>query len=71
MASSGQRLKAVREAHGLTAGELSRLTGIDRAYLSRVENGRQRPSVEFLARVGKELGLRQLLAAIAVIERFR
>ena len=71
MWSSGQRLRAVREAHGLSLGALSRATGIDRAYLSRVENGHQRPSVEFLSRVGTELGLRELLEAIAVIERFR
>lgn len=42
-------------------------TGYDRAYISRVERGLQRPSVEFLRVVCRELGLRD---AVRTIELF-
>jgi transcriptional regulator with XRE-family HTH domain len=36
----------------------------DPAYLSRVERGLQRPSVDFLRAVARELGLREIADAI-------
>jgi transcriptional regulator with XRE-family HTH domain len=42
-------------------GELSRRTGVDRAYISRVENDIQRPSVAYLRKVGEALPLRELM----------
>jgi transcriptional regulator with XRE-family HTH domain len=57
----------VRQAHGMTQGELSRQSGIDQAQISRVENGKELPSLRYLLRVGKALGIRDLVA----LERFR
>jgi transcriptional regulator with XRE-family HTH domain len=71
MATSGERLRAIREAKGLSIRELEERTGIDRAYISRVENGLQRPSLDFLGRVSKALGLSELTSAVATVERFR
>lgn len=71
MSTAGHRLRALREARGLSLSELSRRTGIDLAYLSRVENGHQQASVTVLEKVGRELSEGELLAAIGVIKRFR
>lgn len=71
MSTAGERLRALREARGLSLSELSRRTGIDLAYLSRVENGHQRASVAVLEDIGRALKADDLLAAVAVIKRFR
>jgi transcriptional regulator with XRE-family HTH domain len=42
----------------------SKAGGYDPSYLSRVERGIQRPSVEFLRRVARELGLKDAADAI-------
>ncbi len=57
------QLKAERDAKGMSLADVRNLTGMDRASLSRLENGlRENPSVETLARyadaVGCELVLR-------------
>jgi transcriptional regulator with XRE-family HTH domain len=51
----------------MTQGELSRRSGIDQAQISRVENGKERPSLRYLVRIGRVLGIRDLIA----LERFR
>lgn len=61
------RLRAVREAQGLSLKALARITGFDMAYISRVERGLQRPTVDYLRIVGRALGLKDLADAI---ERF-
>ena len=71
MSTPGQRLRALREARGLSQAELSRRTGIDPGYLSRVEAGLQGPSLKALEGIGRELKVDDLTAAIAVIRRFR
>jgi transcriptional regulator with XRE-family HTH domain len=64
-------LRALREARGLSQGELARRSKVDRGYLSRVENGLQRPGLGFLHRVAPELGLEDLETALGVVGRFR
>jgi transcriptional regulator with XRE-family HTH domain len=61
MDTPGQRLRMIREAQGLSLGGLSRRTGLDPAYISRVENDHQRPSVAYLRKVGEVLPLRELM----------
>ena len=54
-------LKNAREAAGLTLAAVSKLTGIDQATLSRLENGRQpNPTVDTLWRYARAIG-RQLV----------
>ncbi|MEM7422725.1 MAG: helix-turn-helix transcriptional regulator [Pseudomonadota bacterium] len=38
---TGKRLRAIREAYGLSASELSDMLGIERTYWSRWEHGRR------------------------------
>ena len=42
---------------GRTRGELSRATGYDRAYISRILSGRQTPSLRAIPRLAAALGV--------------
>jgi transcriptional regulator with XRE-family HTH domain len=42
----GLNLQAVREERGLSRSELAELVGLHQSNLSRIENGKQRPSDE-------------------------
>ena len=44
----GQRVKQLRENKGLSQGDLERLSGMLRTYISRVENGHSVPSLDTL-----------------------
>src|SRR5271165_4751612 len=44
----GKRLRELREAKKLTQGDVQRVTGLTRPYISRVENGRSVPGVAIL-----------------------
>ncbi|MFB8237519.1 helix-turn-helix domain-containing protein [Kitasatospora purpeofusca] len=55
-ANTGPRLRSLRERRGLLLTEVSRLSGIDLSTLSRIENGRRRPSLEALLRLASAYG---------------
>src|SRR5436190_9136114 len=48
LASVGPRLRALRQQHDLTLGDLSAATGISLSTLSRLESGQRRPTLELL-----------------------
>ncbi len=50
-------LREHRRAKGLTQEELALRTDLDRAYISRMERGIQRPSLTTIFLLAKELGL--------------
>jgi predicted transcriptional regulator len=45
-----------RKKKGLTQKELSKITGIEQAHISRLENGNYNPSLHFLKRIATGLG---------------
>ena len=52
-----KQLKAAREEKGLSLGDLTRLTGMDRSALSKLESGqRSNPTVETLVRYAEAVG---------------
>ncbi len=54
-----EQLKAAREARGLSLADLTRLTGMDRSALSKLETGqRPNPTIETLARYAEAVGKR-------------
>lgn len=53
----GVRLRALREAKGLTQGDIQKLTGLLRPHISRTENGHTTPSVETLEKWARALGV--------------
>jgi transcriptional regulator with XRE-family HTH domain len=54
----GERLRAAREARGLTLDRLSASVGVSKAHLSRLESGDRQPSVGILVEVAAALGTR-------------
>jgi len=46
----------VRKEANLTQKQLSKITGIDQANLSKLENGKLNPSFDYLDRIAKALG---------------
>jgi len=53
----GDRLKTLREAKGLSQGDIEKRTGLFRCYISRVENGHTVPSLETLEKFARALEL--------------
>jgi predicted transcriptional regulator len=59
------QLKAAREAKGLSLAELTELTGMDRAALSKLESGqRANPTVETLVRYAEAVGKRLVVSLV-------
>lgn len=53
----GSRLRGLREVRRLTQGDLEKRSGLQRAYISRVECGHTTPALETLERWAKALDL--------------
>ncbi len=53
----GKRLRSLREAKGLSQGDIERQSGLLRSYISRVEGGYTAPSISTLEKFAKALGV--------------
>jgi transcriptional regulator with XRE-family HTH domain len=53
----GERIRALREKHGLTQGDIEERSGLLRCYTSRVENGHTVPSLETIEKMARALNL--------------
>ena len=51
----GKRLRALREAKGLSQGDIERRSGLLRCYISRVEGGYTAPSLPTLEKFARAL----------------
>jgi transcriptional regulator with XRE-family HTH domain len=51
----GQRIRTLREAKGLSQGDVERRSGLLRSYISRVEGGYTAPSLATLEKFAKAL----------------
>lgn len=58
LAAIGERLRSAREARGLTLDQLSALSGLSKAHLSRLESGDRHPSIAVLVDLASALGSR-------------
>jgi len=58
-----KQLKAAREEQGLSVSDLTRLTGMDRSALSKLETGqRLNPTIETLVRYAEAVGKRLVVS---------
>lgn len=58
-----KQLKAAREEQGLSLSDLTRLTGMDRSALSKLETGqRLNPTIETLVRYAEAVGKRLVVS---------
>ena len=55
-----------RKEKGITQKQLSELTGISQADISRIENGTRNPSLEMIKRLATGMGMRLKLEFIPV-----
>jgi len=54
----GQRLRFLRNMKKMSQDSLSLISGIDRSYISDIENGKYDPSIFVLNRLAKALDVR-------------
>lgn len=54
----GQVLREVRKEKGFTQDELSHNSGVDRSYISELENGLKAPSILTVFSLAKVLGMK-------------
>jgi len=52
-----KNMKKLREAEGMSQGDIHRTTKIDRAYISNLEAGKQNPTLETIAKIAQALGV--------------
>lgn len=53
----GQRLKTVREKHGVSGNSLAKSVGLHPSQISKIENGATKPSFDALERICDVLGI--------------
>jgi len=53
----GKKLREVRLKKKLSQGDVSRILGVHRSYISGLERGRRNPSLLTVQRVAKALGV--------------
>lgn len=63
----GDAVKECRELKGLSLGQLSELSGIDKSYLSKIENSKRDPSISSLIAICNAFKI-QLSALILLAE---
>jgi DNA-binding XRE family transcriptional regulator len=66
-ATLGQKIRAAREARGLTQAELAERASVAQGYLSYLEQDQREPSLSIAARIARELNipLDELASAVA------
>lgn len=53
----GDNMKKIRLEKGMSQGDICRELGLDRAYISNVENGKQNLTISTMEKVAKALGV--------------
>jgi len=53
----GENLKKLRLKKKMSQGDISRKLGVDRAYISSIENGRMNPTLTTLEKLAEAMGI--------------
>ncbi len=53
----GRNLKRIRTQKGISQGDIVRSLGMDRAFVSNIENGKTNPTLATIAKLAKALGV--------------
>ncbi len=56
-AKLGKNLKRIRTAKGISQGEIGRILGVDKGFISNIENGKTNPTLATIAKLAKALGI--------------
>lgn len=53
----GQRIRSLRQAHGLSQTKLARLLGIEQSHVSNIERGARSATIQQVTRLSKKLSV--------------
>ncbi len=53
----GNNLKRIRTKKGISQGDIVRSLGMDRAFISNIENGKTNPTLATIAKLAKAIGV--------------
>lgn len=53
----GQNLKKIRTQKKMSQGDMARTLGVDRGYISNIENGKKNPTLATIDKLAKVLGV--------------
>jgi len=53
----GKNFERIRIKKGMSQGDIYRSTGMDRAYLSSLENGKRNPTLSNIKKIAEALGV--------------
>ena len=56
-AKLGRNLKRIRIAKGISQGEVGRILGVDKGFVSNIENGKTNPTLATITKLAKALGV--------------
>ncbi|MDO8590594.1 MAG: helix-turn-helix transcriptional regulator [bacterium] len=56
-AKLGKNLKRIRTAKGVSQGEIGRILGVDKGFVSNIENGKTNPTLATIAKLAKAIGV--------------
>lgn len=56
-AKLGKNLKRIRIAKGISQGEIGRILGVDKGFVSNIENGKTNPTLATITKLAKALGV--------------
>ena len=54
----GKNFKRIRTQKGMSQGDIYRSIGMDRAYLSSLENGKRNPTLSNIKKIAEALGVK-------------
>ena len=57
-AKLGKNLKRIRTAKGISQGEIGRILGVDKGFVSNIENGKTNPTLATIAKIAKAIGVK-------------
>ena len=53
----GKNLKRIRAGKGISQGDIVKTSGIDKAMISNIENGKTNPTLATIAKLAKAIGV--------------
>ncbi len=53
----GKNLRRIRTEKGMSQGDICRALNLDRAHICNIENGKQNPTLDTIAKIAKALGI--------------
>jgi len=53
----GENLKRIRTRKGISQGDIARALGIDKGFISNIENGKTNPTLATISKLAKVVGV--------------